>query len=143
MSAYRPENDETLETLAYRLRCLPPQPVPARLEGRLLAAIPRRQQMPYARSWLAAAVLLASAAGLLTAVRLPLGVVVEPPTSGIGTPPPAVAGNSPTLWTYEQALRPPDADASVVLDHIGPAFAWPVAGPATTFLSERNIGSLE
>ncbi len=143
MTNQQPERDETLEVLANRLRCLPPPPVPAALEGRLVAAIPRRQRMPHARSWLAAAVLLASAACLLTSLRLPPGMVVEPDSVTRNVAGSAVAGHGPTLWTYEKALRRLDADASVTLDHIGPAFAWPVAGPTTTFLSERNFGSLD
>jgi hypothetical protein len=143
MSPYLPENDETLEALARRLRRLPPPSVPTELEGRLLAAIPARRGGRRARSWLAAGVLLAPAACLLLAIHLPLGNVVEPPKVRIGAPVTAVVNGPPTLWTYEQALRRPDADASAVLDHAGPAFTWPVAGPATAFLSERRAALLD
>ena len=143
MSPHRPENDETRKSLAQRLRRLPPLPAPSGLEGRLLAAIPSRRRVRRARSWLAAAVLLAPAACLLLVLRLPRGDVLEPPARRIAAPVPAVVSQAPTLWTYEQALRRPDADASAVLDRVGPAFTWPVAGPATAFLSERGAGSLE
>ena len=46
-------------------------------------------------------------------------------------------------WTYEQALRHSDEDASVVLDRAAPAFAWPVAGSRTAFLSDRSAGPLD
>jgi len=143
MSPNFPENDETFEALAHRLRCLPPPPVPAGLEGRLLAAIPPRRRTRRARSWLAAAVLLASAACLLTTLRLPSGGVVQPDSVKGNVAVSGAANRSPTLWTYEQALRQPDADASAMLDRAGPTFAWPVAGPATTFLSERDGRSLD
>jgi hypothetical protein len=143
MSPHRPENDEALEALARRLRGLPPPPAPAGLEGRLLAALPPRRQARRARSWLAAAVLLASAACLLTTLRLPFGGVVEPDSVNGNVAVPAAANRTPTLWTYEQALRQPDADASARLDRAGSTFAWPVSGTATTFLSERNIRSLD
>ncbi|HBI41474.1 MAG TPA: hypothetical protein DDY78_01285 [Planctomycetales bacterium] len=143
MFPHRPENDETLEALARRLRRLPPPPVPAGLEGRLLAAIPPRRRVRRARSWLAAAVLLAPAACLLLVLRLPLAIVVEPDSVTRDVTVRVVASRAPTLWTYEQALRQPDADASVILDRAGPAFSWPVAGPTTAFLSERNVGSLD
>ena len=142
MSTYRPENDETLEALAHCLHRLPPPPVPSGLKGRLLAAIPSRRRERRARSWLAAVVLLAPAACLLLVLRLPRGVVEPDPVKRDFTVR-VVASRAPTLWTYEQALRQPPADASVMLDRARPAFAWPVAGPATAFLSERNAGSLD
>jgi hypothetical protein len=141
MSPHRPENDETLEALAHRLRCLPAPPVPSELEGRLLAAIPSRRRVRRTRSWLAAAVLLAPAACLLIVLRLPHGVV-EPDSVKSGAAVPEVASRPPTLWTYEQALRQPNADASVILDRAGTAFTWPVAGPTTTFLSDRGVAPL-
>jgi hypothetical protein len=142
MSPNLPENDETLESLAHRLRRLPPPPVPASLEARLLAAIPPRRLARPDRIWLAAAMLLAPAACLLLMLRLSHGVV-KPDLVKRNDAVPLIASQSPTLWTYEQALRQPDADASVMLDRAGPTFAWPVAGPAATFLSERNIRSLD
>jgi hypothetical protein len=139
----QPENDETLEALSYCLRRLPAPPVPSGLEGRLLAAIPLRRRSRRARSWLAAAVLLAPAACLLLVLRLPLGDVIGPPKFRMGASVPAGARQAPTLWTYEQALRRPDADVSAVLDRAGPAFNWPVAGPATVFLSDRGAAPLD
>ena len=131
-----PENDETLEALARRLRNLPPPPVPAGLEGRLLAAIPsRRKRRRAGRFWLGAAVLVGAAAAVLFAVRLPSGG--EPPAVRVVVVPPVRP--APTVWTYEQALRHSD-DASVVLDQVAPPFAWPVAGPRMVFLSDRNAG---
>ena len=55
MSPNRPENDETLEALAHRLRRLPPPPVPSGLEERLLAAVPWRRRAR-SRSLLASSV---------------------------------------------------------------------------------------
>ena len=141
MSPNLPDNDETLEALGHRLRCLPAPPVPAGLEGRLLAAIPPRRRLRRARSWLAAAVLLAPAACLLLLLRLPHGVV-EPHSVKREIAVPAAANQGPTLWTYEQALRGSDADASVILDRVGPTFTWPVVGPTTAFLSERGSALL-
>jgi hypothetical protein len=139
MSPHRPENDETRKSLAQRLRRLPPLPAPSGLEGRLLAAIPSRRRVRRARSWLAAAVLLAPAACLLLAIHLPLGV--ESPAVRIAVAP--SARSEPTVWTYEQALRRPGADASVVLDQVAPPFTWPVAGPAMAFFSERGAAPLD
>ena len=66
MSPNQPENDETLEALAQRLRYLPPPPVPSGLEERLLATIPSRRRASRARFWQAASILLAAAACLLS-----------------------------------------------------------------------------
>ena len=131
MTPHRPEPDETLEGLADRLRRLPPPPVPAGLEGRLLADIPSRPHFRRLRFRLAAAALLAAAAAALFAVRLPQRAAA-PAASG---PPPAKA--APTWWAYEQALRDPTADATVAANQMGPLFEWPVAGPGPTLLSDR------
>ena len=73
MSPHRPDDDETLEALADRLRRLPPPPVPEGLEARLARGDPRRAATagPACRSWVAAAVLLTAAAAMLLAVRVP------------------------------------------------------------------------
>ena len=60
----------------------------------------------------------------------------------IATPVRVVANRPLTLWAYEQALRRPNADALAIVDRAGPAFSWPVAGPATVFLSEPRARRL-
>ena len=137
MSPERPESDEAL---GRRLRGLPPPPVPEGLEARLLAAIPRppRRRGGSTRLWLATAVLLTAAASVLLAFRLPR--VVESPPVRVAVAPTI---RPATLWTYEQALRRPGADASGVLDQVAPPFAWPVAGSRTAILSDRNVGPLD
>ncbi len=93
MSPNRPD-DETPDALADRMRRLPPPPVPAGLEARLIATIPvaSRWRGRLARSWVAAAVLLATAAAALVAVRLPPR---QPPPVPTVTQP---ADDAPTLW---------------------------------------------
>lgn len=138
MSPHRPENDETLEALAHRLRRLPPPAIPAGLEERLLAGVPPRSRARRVRGWLAAAVLLAPAACLLFALPVPRPVEIEPASVGVHVPNPA-----PTLWTYEQALRRPNASALAVLDQTGATFTWPVAGPSPVLRSERSAAPLD
>ena len=93
MSPNQPENDETLEALAQRLRYLPPPPVPSGLEERLLATIPSRRRASRARFWQAASILLAAAACLLCALRLPRdGIVEQPPVRTTISVPAVVAG---------------------------------------------------
>lgn len=124
MAPHRPDHDETLEALADRLRRLPPPPVPPGLERLLLAAIPPtpRARIRPTRFRIAAAVLLATAATALLAVRLPQR---EPSPPAVVSPP---ADEPATLWRYEQALRGPDADPAVVLNQVGTPFEWPVTG---------------
>ncbi len=131
MSLERPESDEAL---GRRLRDLPPPPVPVGLETRLIAAIPwpERSRGGSTRLWLATAVLLTAAASVLLAFRLPR--VVQSPAVRVAVAP---TTRPATLWTYEQALRRPGADASAMLDRVAPPFAWPVAGSRTAFLSDR------
>ena len=133
MSPHRPDRDETLEALAERLRRLPPPPVPAGLEARLLAAVPAAPPTATRRlrRGAATAVLLA-AASTLFALRLPNH---EPAPQ---TAPPTA--DAPTLWRYEQALRDSDGDAGVAVNRAVPPFEWPVEGPETVFASERLAG---
>lgn len=130
MTPHRPASDETLETLAERLRRLPPPPVPAGLEGRLLADMPPRRRSLRLRSRFAAALLLAAAAAALLAVRLPQRA---PAPAAPVTPP---ADDVATLWRYEQAMRGPDADPIMA---VGPAapFEWPISGAGPSLLSDR------
>jgi hypothetical protein len=121
----RPNPDRSPEALPARLRALPPPPVPADLEARLLATIPAEKAQPQRRWAVWVGVIGALAAACL------LAVLAGPGREGHNTvPSPPVIASAPPVTP-----RPLDDSASIApwlkarrdLDEAGvPLFTWPL-----------------
>jgi hypothetical protein len=117
----RPNPDRSADPLADRLRALPPLPVPAELEPRLLAAIPPRRPAPRRRwaVWIGAAGVLAAACLLALLWMRDAGPGTRdekvPPNLAVSRP----AEESASVATWLAARRVPDEAAM-------PSFTWPL-----------------
>jgi hypothetical protein len=136
-----PNLDRSLDSLEARLRALPPPPVPAGLEARLLAATPARLPTPR-RRWGARAIAVAglAAAGLLAILAWPgrdgNNVIIGPPTSQTAakvSPRPTEEPNS--MAALLKAQRDLDeADP--------PSFTWPLPPTPPLTLSTATPADL-
>jgi hypothetical protein len=121
----RPNPDRSPESLAARLRALPPPPVPADLEARLLAAVPPERPIPR-RRWSVWVVV----AGALAAACL-VAVLAWPRRDGRHP----VPGPEKSESARQLPPRPPDDSAGLAAwlearrnqDEAEPAtFSWPL-----------------
>jgi hypothetical protein len=117
----RPNPDRSADPLADWLRALPPPPVPAELEARLLTSIPACRPAPRRRwaVWLGAAGVLAAACLLALLWMRDAG-----PGTRDETAPPNLAVSRPSkesagVATWLASRRVPDEAAT-------PSFTWPL-----------------